>query len=326
MPTSIAAELTRVGPFLTFNMRNASHGVIVTTAIGPKYLDRWKSFSWKTWSVYAVKHDLGIAVAVEDLVDEETATIKNGSWQKMLLPARLLEEFPTVERFVLIDTDVIISPIAPNIFEHVPPGQFGVVSQELNLPFDVSEVRKRVSFFRHHYYSERFPLDGLILADARSEFRLAGLPEKDNYFCAGVIVCDAAHASQLEEWFTGVSAEETKEATAWEQTHLNHFIQASPHHWLPYRFQALWHYEMAWSYPHLYLLGDKILASKEALFALRSNLWTNYFVHFAGSWHESLAWELGKSLPIPSDSYLMENFRVYLEEDIEPRSYGKIAP
>ena len=64
--------------------------------------------------------------------------------------------------------------------------------------------------------------------------------------------------------------------------------------WLDYKFQALWFYEIAWKYPFLYDYGryDDELINK----CIESSLFTNYFLHFAGSWHECNMWKLGKSL------------------------------
>ncbi len=312
--------------FVAFNLNDSTTQVIATTAIGQEYFANWESFSYPSWLSYAKRHNLGIIVVTEDIILPSDSNYKNGSWQKMLIPGLLASKLPKVERVCLLDTDVIISPRAPNIFEIAPLGRYSVVSQEKNLPYDLAEVRRRVSFLRNRNYSSSYPLDSLVLADAKEVFRQQGLPERDDYFCTGLIVCDASHAPQLREWFQTVDTVSADGAIAWEETYLNHWIQGTEPFWLPYSFQALWHYEMAWYHPHLYMLGDKISQSHETKRALEAGLWNSYFLHFAGSWHESLAWGASPELFMGEKARELKDFGDYLLLKIPPKNYGKLSP
>lgn len=312
--------------FVAFNVDASTKHVLATTATSPEYYSKWKVFSAPSWLAYAEKFSLGVVVATSDLLPRGDSKFKNGSWQKMLLPNLVAHEIPSIERICLLDTDVVVSPRAPNIFEAAKAGEYSVVSQEKWLPFDVVEARRRVAFQRNRHYSPDFPLDSLLLADAAEEFRQQGLPPRDDFFCAGLIVCDVTHSDQLREWFFSVNTDVENHVVAWEQTHLNHWIQNEQHSWLPYRFQALWHYEMAWNHPHLYKLGDKILEAPETKVALATALGNNYFLHFAGSWHESLAWALVKDVVNADFVRDFEEFERYLAKTIVPQNFGKVLP
>jgi hypothetical protein len=316
----------RSEPVVSFNVNESTKLVLATTATSREYFSKWEAFSAPSWLAYAEKFGLGVVVATEDLLPLEDPKFKNGSWQKMLLPGLLATEMPSIERVCLLDTDVVVSPRAPNIFEIAPEGEYSVVSQEKGLPFDVVEARRRVAFERNSHYSSDYPLDSLLLADAAEEFRQQGLPPRDNFFCAGLIVCDVAHAEQLRDWFYSVENDIENHVVAWEQTHLNHWIQGEKHSWLPYRFQALWHYEMAWNHPHLYSLGEELCEAPETAVALTTALWNNYFLHFAGSWHESLAWSVVGGLMTPEVVGNFGEFDAYLGQKITPRNLGKILP
>jgi len=312
--------------FISFNVNESTRHVLAATATSREYYAKWEAFSAPSWLAYAEKFGLGIVVATEDLLPSGDSRYKNGAWQKMLLPTVLAKEIPSIQRVCLLDTDVVVSPRAPNIFQIAPEGEYSVVSQEKGLPFDVVEARRRVAFQRNRHYSAEYPLDSLLLADAAEEFRQQGLPPKDDFFCSGVVVCDVSHAAQLREWFYSLDNEIEDHVVAWEQTHLNHWIQGEKHSWLPYQFQALWHYEMAWHHPHLYPLGAKLCDAPETVVALTTALWNNYFLHFAGSWHESLAWSVVPRLETLRIAKLFGEFDAYLGQKITPRNLGKILP
>ena len=301
---------------------NASH-FLVTTAMTEKHYANWFLYSLSSWRVYARRYGLGILCFKRDLIDRSSPAYKNGSWQKMLAPMIAHNLVPNISRVCLIDSDIVVGPFAANIFEHAPEGFYSVVSLINNLPFPEALVLRRIAFFRNKYYSNSYPLDSFLLGDPFDEFRDLGLEPPENYFCAGVVVLDISMAGQMRDWY--FSVESSKDFDAWEQTHLNYWIQNSKHYWLPYEFQAIWKYEMAWKYPFLYSLGESIQSSELAGKCIRASLWNSHFLHFAGSWHESLGWKQSViNLPELDDN--VDNLSSFLSAEVTGAKKGKITP
>ena len=311
--------------FASFNLTQDTTQVLVTTAIGGNYFDDWSNFSSGSWLAYAHRHGIGIVVVRDDLISPEKKEYKNGSWQKMLAPLYIAEAFPSLERFCLLDTDIIISPFASNIFDDAPVGKFSVVSEQSDAAFSLREVKRKIAYFRHNFYSSNYPLDGFIHASFADEFRAQGLAPQADFFCAGVIVLDRAHAATLAKWFFDSEAK-TIPDVAWEQTYLNYWIQQEPVHWLPYEYQALWNYEMAWNHPYLYRHGRDISHHEDTRNAVKATLWNNHFLHFAGSWFESDAWKMSLSFHGEGPLDSPDEFESYRQQKIEPRNMGKVLP
>lgn len=310
--------------FITFNMSAETTEAIATTAIGGQYTKDWTQFSRKSWEDYAIRHNLGVIVITQDIIAKDTRGYKNGSWQKLLAPAKIVGEYPQLERICLLDTDILISPTAPNIFGASPRGVFSVVSQLSDLPFPLEVVLRRIAFLRHNFYSSDYPLDSFLLGDPFDSFRDLELPVPPDCFCAGLVVMDTQHADLMARWFYEVK--ESQNPYGWEENYLNHWIQNEPHHWLPYEYQALWNYEMAWKYPYLYEEGKEIASNEEAKKAVETTLWNNHFLHFAGSWYESEAWKLGGSLFERGTGKATSDLQEFLHHPVEGKKWGQIRP
>lgn len=273
----------------TWNFSADTRHAIVTTAIGGAYFDNFCSFSLPYWKLYAKKHGLAIAVIHDLAAFENMGSGLNGAWLKLLAPAVVAEVFPLIQRIALIDTDVIINPGAPDIFADCPSEQFAVVSLVRNLPFDLLVAKKRLAFLRKSFYSEEYPLDSSLFASPRQEYEMERLPVHDNLFCSGLVVLPQTKAPLLARWFEEASHRDVQTAVAWEQNFLNHKIISHGCHWLPYKYQAIWNLEMANNHPSAYLIRD-LSGDSVAQSAVADSLNNNFFLHFAGSWHESRAW------------------------------------
>ena len=94
--------------------------------------------------------------------------------------------------------------------------------------------------------------------------------------------------------------------------------------WLDYRFQALWIYETPWKYPFLYNYGknDKNLIKE----CVEASLTSNYFLHFAGSWHESEMWKISGLFQTKEKQNLLKEYYEYLEVPVSGKPKGMIKP
>jgi hypothetical protein len=108
-----------------------------------------------------------------------------------------------------------------------------------------------------------------------------------------------------------------------DQTHVNYEVQNWGRvTWLDYRYQAIWAFEMAWKYPFLYRTGrDDPELIRECI---EASLNANYFLHFAGSWHESEMWKIGAFFE-GAKQIELENYQRYLGTAVtgEPKGYIK---
>jgi hypothetical protein len=257
---------------------------IVSTAISGDYFERWRDGFAALWFDYADRHGLGIAVAVENLHRSGDPRL-NGSWQKLLAVDALAQELGRSIRCALIDSDVLISPLAENIFGAVDHGRIGIVSQVRGTPIEFRRVTNRIALYRREYIDAAFPLNSLLNASPRQVFGWAGFDtEVDDFACAGVIVCDSAsHGDVFRKWYEEAPTDERYHAIGdWEQTYVNHQIQRRPEvQWIDYSWQAIWMMEVAVHYPFLYASA----VEPEVLeWCVTSALLKHHFLHLAGRW------------------------------------------
>ncbi|MFM7731693.1 MAG: hypothetical protein ACKO6L_11680, partial [Flavobacteriales bacterium] len=101
-----------------------------------------------------------------------------------------------------------------------------------------------------------------------------------------------------------------------EELHFNYLVQSQKlDEWLDYRFQAIWIYEVAWKFPFLYEeknRKDPDLVKNCVL----SSLFANYFVHFAGPWHESQLWKINDLFKEGPETSMFSEFFDYLTKPV----------
>ena len=284
-------SLTEISPgVLSWNVNESTRHALVTTAIGGHYLQDFVEFSLPTWQLYSKRHGLGIVVFSDHSVSDEALEELNGAWVKMLSPKLLEQHFPWIERLALADTDIIINPSSPNVFDATPEGYVGVVPEFSSDPSRDIESKKRMAFLRRSYYDPAYPLDSILFASAEQVYAEEGFEPLRDSFCSGLLVLDVAFSPDFSRWFEEAKDLDSGRAVFWEQTYLNHRVLTQlPHHWLDEKFQVIWNLDMALFHPSLYQLGD-LSNSEIAESCVADTLNRVHFLHFAGSWPESSAW------------------------------------
>lgn len=314
---------------ISYNVNHTTHCVLATIVIGEKYLSNWETFSRASWLRFAKQFNIGIIALTQDLLDIRSHDYKNPAWQKLLLPQLIKEHWPNVDSVCLMDSDILISPMAQNIFEMLGKDQIAVVSQESRLPYDLTEVKRRIAFYRNRFYSEKYPLDSILFASPEQIFNLLGLPPQKDYFCSGIILVDIALAEFFSKSFYDISNQQFAKSNdlAWEEPFINYLVQSSGKvKWLDYGFQTLWTYEMAWKYPFLYELGPDISRSDLTRKCVENTLLSCSFLHFAGTWYESKAWEFSQLSQEKGFSRLLYEYVDYLDQPVTGLPLGKILP
>ncbi len=304
-----------------------SGNCIATIAIGESYFVAWRQYCYPTWIKYCEIHDLGLIVIVKDIIDKENRLWKKATWQKMLLASVIKQDIPDVVNVCYLDSDFMINYYAPNIFNFYNPETIGLVSQIKDLPYDQNEIKRRIAFFRHHSYDKKYPLDSALFMDLEQIFSYHNLPVQENYACAGLIIFNIKrHSEIMKSWFEKYDKNVHSITGGGDECHFNYEVQNwGKITWLEYRYQAIWTYEMAWKYPFLYGLGSKF-SGQITKDCIDASLFSNYFLHFAGSWYES---DMCKTLNVFEHSFLannLEEYYKYLQIPVTGTPVGVIKP
>lgn len=297
---------------------------LVTIAIGEPYLNDWELHALPSWLLYAEKHQLGVFCITDHLIPTSDPLWKKPTWQKLLLGDAFKEAELQVKNICYLDTDILINPFAPNIFDSHNPKKISLVSQEKNLPFPLHYVKRVMAFNRNKYYSADYPLDSALFMTPQQIFKTMATRVFDDYACAGLILFNVQeHKKLMRSWFENYTRE-TVTLTMGDEPVFNAEVQSWGNiNWLPYKFQALWNFEMAWKYPFLY--NNEMCTPETQRACIQTSLFTNYFLHFAGSWHESMMW---KDHKIVDDSWIegSSDFMRYLDKELKAEPKGIIKP
>ena len=298
---------------------------IVTVAIGEIHFKEFSEYVLDSWKLYCQIHDLGLIVFLDELIDKKDPYWKKFNWHKLLIGEELEKVIPKQSNICYLDTDILINPNSPNIFDFHDINKISIVSQEKNLPFDLNETRKNVSFFRHFYYSKSYPLNSSIFLTPKEMFEFHNKSFiKDNYTCSGLFVFNLGNFGEFFRKIFFKYSSETKTLSGGEQFYFNYeLFKLDKINWIEYRFQALWVFEMAARYQYLYY--SKPISKKEIKEAIQSSLLSNYFLHFAGSWYES---EMYHDKSIIDNKFLKicKELSNYKNQEINYKSHGIIKP
>ena len=268
---------------------NKSKNAIITIAIGKTYLKRWEIYAKPSWELYCKKYNINLFVVTEDLISEEHKKWKKATWQKLLIGKTIKNYGFDIDNICYLDTDILISPNARNIFNNYNKKKYGLVSKVKGLPFHLNTTLKKIAYFRNLYYDNGYPLDSALFMDINQVYKFSKLSPQDNYACAGVIVFNVDnHCEEMNSWFMKYDVN-TVSTTGGDQTHINWEIQNTNRvSWIDYEFQALWLFEMASKYTFLYNIKNS--TEEDIKNSIRACLMSVDFLHFAGSWPESNMW------------------------------------
>jgi len=303
-----------------------SKNVIATIAIGDTYYDSWAKNALAGWKKYCHRHKLGLIVFDEDLIERDDKFWKKATWQKMLIGNFLEASSMDIENVCYLDTDILINHHAPNIFESYNNKNIGLVSVRNRLPYPYDEILRRFSFLRHINYDKNYPLDSAVFISLEQLYMYHSLPNQPDEACMGLILFNIKHHAEImRNWFYKYDRNIESVSGGGDQTHANYEIQNWGNvQWLDYRFQAIWVREMAWKYPFLYDYGRN---NPELIReCIEASLYANYFLHFAGSWHENEMWKIGGFFEGERQKKNLEDYQKYLDMPVTGVPKGLIKP
>jgi hypothetical protein len=294
---------------------------IVTLAIGEIYLKKWEQNSLPSLLNYCKRHSLGLYVQTDPIDKKEPR--KKPQWQKILLPAELKNKFEFIDEFCYIDTDIVANQFAESIFTLNLQDKFSLISQFSNLPYDLDEILRRIAFNRNRFYSKNYPLDSSLFMKFKDIYNHHNLPEQEDYACTGVFMGFVeAHAETLKNIYYQYDHTVSTLTDGGDEPILNYEFQSNFNiNWIPYQYQAIWIYEMASKYPFLYQEKLNIdLINK----CIENSIYSNTFLHFAGSWDESRMFE--NIQRIDFDSNLQLEFEQYKKIKLNGQPVGINKP
>lgn len=298
---------------------------IVTIAIGDKYLNDWKKYAYQGWKRYCDTNDIGLIVFDENLIEKEHPNWKKATWQKMLIAEYLSGKNIEIENICYLDSDILINPYAPNVFRNYDEKKIGLTSLRNNLPYPHQECLKRLAFLRHNFYSADYPLDSALFMSLQQLYEHHNLTPQADEACMGFIVFNAEnHGRLMSEWFHKYDKMVESITEGGDQTHVNYEIQNWGNvQWFDYRFQAIWPLQMAWNYPFLY---ESSVGNKLTRECVEATLMSNYFLHFAGVWHESEMWKIDGILTDESKLDFIKRYRDYVDLPASGIPTGFVRP
>ena len=303
-----------------------SGNVLATIAIGEQYLQPFMKYAYHTWEMYCRRHDLGLVLFDDHLISPDHPKWKKATWQKYLIGDVVSKSNLSVNNICYLDTDILISPLAPNIFDQHKEDKISLVSKRIGLQIQLNEILRRIAFLRNRFYSDDYPLDSSLFISLQDLYLTIGKDVQENEGCAGVFVFNRRFASKkFVDFFMSIDQNVISLTGGGDQTHFNFFVQSnSLDSWVDYRFQALWTYEVSTRYPFLYAKHQENFALiKECI---EASLFTNYFLHFAGSWHEGKMWEQVKVFDTPESLEMFSAFDEYMKTPVYGKPLGAIKP
>ena len=300
--------------------------MLATIAIGEQYLQPFMKYAYHTWEMYCHRHDLGLILFDDHLIAKSDPNWKNPYWQKFLIGDNLAKQNLGVSNVCCMDTDILISPLAPNIFANRNESKVGLVSLRQNLAYPYDLSLRRMAFLRNRFYDANYPLDSSLFVSLDGLYGMVGLDTQDDEACSGVFVFSCQnHGMLLKNYYLNFGQSVMERDGGGEQIFLNHFVQSEGLvEWIEYGFQAMWTYEMANKYPFLYSDHRENLGLIKQ--CIEASLFTNYFLHFAGSWHEGKMWEQVKVFNTPESLAMFRDFAEYLKMPVYGKPLGAIKP
>lgn len=254
--------------------------VIFSHAIGEKYLINFFKNSFPFIKDYCLKNNLDF-ILFTDFANADY----NIYWQKCFYPKYLFDI--GYSKACYIDTDIVISPFSPNIFSIWDSKKYGVVSSVKNLPYSSSylEIKSRTARLRNNL-DQTYPLNSSLTAPYEDIYHYHGIFNLNDSITTGLFLFKTIDYYEFEK--LAFEYGKNKAIDNGEEIYLNILFNNSETHYLDYKFQAIWLYEMTHLYPFLYTKREQSLV----IDCFTASLFNNYFLHFAGSW-ESWVWHYG---------------------------------
>ncbi len=294
---------------------------IACIAIGKKFYNHWKKCIYPYWRSYCIKNNLGLIVFTEDLIKKTDVNWKKPTWQRLLVGHEIKKRFPVVKNICVLDLDIIINPLSPNIFNFCKKNKINLTSLRTNLPFEYKKTIRKMAFFRKKFTNKNYPLDSLLNSDLKNLYSEDGLEPQNDELCVGVMAYNLKKFSKiLHDWFYNFNKKNMKTNFGGCQNQVAYKILSNNYcNLLDYKFQAIWVFEIAARFPFImkYLKNYQLISE----FVLSAIL-DNYFLHFAGGGADAKVW-LQPKLFKKINKKLISEFQSYYDKKLQGKKIYK---
>jgi hypothetical protein len=261
---------------------------LVTLALGPRYLARWRAYAEPAWRRYAARHGYDLICIDQPLDTSPRARGRSPAWQKLLV---LEQPFAgRYERVVWVDADVVINPAAPPVAAGIPVERVGAVD-EFATP---TPALYRRALLRLYTAWEARGVDFVRNETPADYYRAYGLPARfEQVVQTGVLVLSPSHHRELLR-STYDRYEDRGPALNYEMRPLSYeLLDADRVEWLDPRFNVPWLVYAALNAPELL---ERPRDARLGVYVQRA-LAAVHFLHFSGDSDAIAAVDPGEQQP-----------------------------
>ncbi len=306
-----------------FFLKSKSKNYIVSVAIGKKHYNEWKRYASNLWIKYCKKNKLGIIIINKDLISKKSIYWKSPTWQRLLVANYLSLYAKNVKNICLLDTDVFINPLSPNIFDSHKKHKISAVTAYKDIPFFKNnfDLRKKLVFLRKNFLNKKYPLNSSVTASPKEIFKHYKFKKTfNNYFVAGVLVFNIKLFEKvLLKIYKKYCSNYLKKTFLGVEVPLNNeLMRLNLVNWIEYKFQAIWLFEIADKYNFLYYNNFK--DKKILKLVIEQILIENYFLHFAGTLSDAKnIWKLTNILNEKKKIKLINSYQNFEKKKIKTK-------
>jgi hypothetical protein len=279
-------------PF-NFYLKNKINGnYVVTILIGKKYFSDWKKFSSKLWIQYCINNNLGLIIFNDYLIKKTNKDWMSPNWQRLVIASYVEKNIKEIKNICFLDSDILINPFSPNIFDDFDKNKISLVSLVNNLPYSISEesLRRRMALNRKFFLRKDYPLNSSLNVLHKDMWKFYKIKKIENYFCSGVMVYNVKNFFKLFLLiYLKYSKKEKFKILGCEPYIISEILNSTKKiNWINYKYQTHWSYEINYKYPFLYKRINDFPLVKDCIEATLMNC---YFLHFSGSLVDMEMWK-----------------------------------
>lgn len=285
---------------MTFELNNNSHlfikknhinkNYLVTIATGKSFFNDWKKFCLNSWKNYCKRNKLGLLVINKEFIEKKSLYWKKPTWQRLLVGKYIKYNKLDIKNICLLDSDILINKYAPNIFSFSNLRKISVVNFYKNLPYSRTDydLRERIVHLRRAFMDKSYPLRSSIMASPIEIFKHYKFSKNfSNYFCAGVIVFNIdLYFNFFEKIYLKYCEKKYIKKFNGVEIPLNYeILKGKKIHWLDYKFQTIWLFELADKYSFIY--REKKIYKHIVRLCAEEIVLNSFFLHFPGTLQDS---------------------------------------
>ena len=121
------------------------------------------------------------------------------NWQRLVIASYVEKNIKEIKNICFLDSDILINPFSPNIFDDFDKNKISLVSLVNSLPYSISEesLRRRMALNRKFFLRKDYPLNSSLNVLNKDMWKFYKIKKIENYFCSGVMVYNVKNFFKL---------------------------------------------------------------------------------------------------------------------------------